>query len=69
MNSSFVNDMVCITRFLPVLTVAKFDPSFNVHWLNWLNLILPLILPSFLPSCLNLILPLMCINWETIVRS
>ena len=50
MNSSFVNDMVCITRFLPVLTVAKFDPSFNVHWLNWLNLILPLILPSFLPS-------------------
>ena len=58
--------MVCITRFLPVLTVAKFDPSFNVHWLN---LILPLILPSFLPSCLNLILPLMCINWETIVRS
>ena len=48
MNSSFVNDMVCLTRFLPVLTVAKFDPSFNVHWLNWLNLILPLILPSFL---------------------
>ena len=46
MNSSFVNDMVCLTRFLPVLTVAKFDPSFNVHWLN---LILPLILPSFLP--------------------
>ena len=41
--------MVCLTRFLPVLTVAKFDPSFNVHWLNWLNLILPLILPSFLP--------------------
>ena len=38
--------MVCLTRFLPVLTVAKFDPSFNVHWLN---LILPLILPSFLP--------------------
>ena len=66
MNSSFVNDMVCLTQFLPVLTVAKFDPSFNV---NWLNLILPLILPSFLPSCLNLILPLMCINWETIVRS
>lgn len=49
MNSSFVNDMVCLTRFLPVLTVAKFDPSFNVHWLNWPNLILPLILPSFLP--------------------
>ena len=50
MNSSYVNDMMCPARFLPVLTLAKFDPSFNVHWLNWLNLILPSFVAKFDPS-------------------
>ena len=39
--------MMCPARFLPVLTLAKFDPSFNVHWLN---LILPSFVAKFDPS-------------------